>query len=260
MIMTGEEFLAQPRKRITLIGMSGVGKSYTSHALENMGWTNYSCDYLIGTKYLDDVMQETLSFETTVGKDNMAFLSKFVGMLGSPDKGGLSMEEFRRRQQLYYEAECDSLRDMRAAVEAAEGHFVCDSSGSFCEIDDESILHEVGEQSLIVYLKVRQEGHAEILDRAFKSPKPLYFPPSFLTERLQRYFEKFDLVDFDEIDPLEFLRWVFPSLFESRLPKYKKLAQRYGVVVPSHEMVFETEDEFFQIIAKALDARQEQAA
>lgn len=260
MKLTGEEFLAQEHKRITLIGMSGVGKSYTAYALEKMGWTNYCCDYRIGTEYLDDVIHETLSFETTAGKDNMEFLSKFVGMLGSPEKGGLLMEEFRRRQQLYYEAECDSLRDMRSVIESAPGHFVCDSSGSFCEIDDESILHEVGEESLIVYLKVRQEGHAEILERAFKYPKPLYFPPSFLTERLQRYFEKFDLADFDEIDPLEFLRWAFPSLFESRLPKYKHLAESYGVVVPSHEMEFDTEDEFFQIIAKALDARQEQAA
>jgi len=252
--MSGAEFLAQPKKAITFIGMSGVGKSYMSHQLEQWGWVSYSSDYLIGTEYLDDVMRETLSFEETLGKDNMEFLSSFVGKLGNPDQGGLLLEEFQKRQKFYYDAECQSLIDMQGALDKTSGHFVCDSSGSLCEVEDESILERVGQGSVVVYLKVKQEGHAEILDRAFKFPKPLYFPPAFLLERLERYKEKFDLSGVEEIDPLEFLRWVFPHLFESRLPKYQRIADQYGVTISSHIMgAIKSEDDFLQLVARGLD-------
>lgn len=255
MKISGAEFLGQTRKSITFIGMSGVGKSYMSHQLEQWGWTSYSSDYLIGTQYLDNVMHETLAFEETLGKDNMAFLSSFVGKLGNPEQDGLLLDEFQKRQKYYYDAECQSLIDMKEALEAAPVHFVCDSSGSFCEVEDETILERVGQNSLVVYLKVKQEGHAEILDRAFKFPKPLYFPPAFLLERLERYKEKFDLRRVEQIDPLEFLRWVFPHLFESRLPKYQRIADQYGVTIASHALAgVSSEDDFLQLIAKALDA------
>lgn len=254
MKISGAEFLDLPRKAVTFIGMSGVGKSYTSQQLEDWGWNSYSCDYLIGTEYLDVAMKETLSFEETLGKDNMEFLSSFVGKLGDPGRDGLALEEFQKRQKMYYDAECQSLKDMPAALEQASGNFVCDSSGSLCEVEDESILEVVGASTVVVYLKVKQEAHAEILERAFKYPKPLFFPPDFLNERLERYKQKFDLTAVEEIDPLEFLRWVFPYLFEARLPKYQRIADQYGVTLPSHLMSdLKSEDEFIQMIAGALD-------
>ena len=254
MKISGDEFLAMPKKAVTLMGMSGVGKSYTSARLESWDWQMYSCDYLIGTKYLDAVMRETLSFENTLGKDNMEFLSTFVGKLGDPARDGLLLEEFRRRQKLYYEAEAQSLLDMVGALEGSDQDFVCDSSGSLCEIEDESVLQAVGESTVIVYLKVPQEAHAAILERAFKSPKPLYFPSAFFDERLARYKDKFDLNDVEEVDPLEFLRWIFPHLFEARLPKYQRFADQYGVTLPSDKVGgVQTNEEFVEMIAKALD-------
>lgn len=254
MKISGAEFLAQPKKAVTLIGMSGVGKSYTAHKLEQWGWTSYSCDYLIGTDYLDAAMKETLSFEETLGKDNMEFLSSFVGKLGDPARDGLPLEEFQKRQKMYYDAECQSLREMPLALESANGNFVCDSAGSLCEVEDEEIIRKVGEASVVVYLKVKQEAHAEILQRAFEFPKPLYFPPAFLQERLSRYKDKFDLSSVDEIDPLEFLRWIFPHLFEARLPKYQRIADEYGVTLSTQSVSdIKTADEFMQLVADALD-------
>ncbi len=255
MRLSGSEFLAQPKKALTLIGMSGVGKSYVSCQLEAWGWVNYSCDYLIGTKYLGELIKS----EGEMSAANIENLSDFVGQLGDEAQGGTTLEEFQRRQKLYYGGECDVLRDMPEALENAEGDFVCDSSGSLCEVEDEEILKEVGQRSLLVYLKVRQEGQAEILKRATDYPKPLYFPPAFLEERLERYLDKFDLKEVQEIHPVEFLRWIFPHLFESRLPKYQRLAQEYGVVLPSHKINLESEDAFLQCIADALDEQREWA-
>ena len=49
-----EEFRAWENKRVTLVGMSGVGKSYLSAKLRGNNWFHYSGDYRIGTRYLDE--------------------------------------------------------------------------------------------------------------------------------------------------------------------------------------------------------------
>ncbi|MEM7679602.1 MAG: ATPase [Pseudomonadota bacterium] len=248
MKLSKQEFLDQPSKRISLIGMSGVGKSYISSKLEGWGWANYSCDHLIATKYLADKV------EGAVSADNIVNLSSFVGQIGDPDKGGVPLEEFKRRQQMYYDAECAVLKDLPEAVGQADGHFVNDSSGSLCEVQDQSVLDAVGQKTLFIYLRVRQADHAEILERAVQYPKPLYFPPAFFEERLKRFLEKFEIETVEEIDPPVFLSWVFPHLFESRLPKYKALADQYGVTISTGAFTdLNSEEDFINIIADHLD-------
>ena len=84
MKLTGKQFLSQPQKAITFIGMSGVGKSHLSCQLAEWGWHNYSCDYLIGTKYLGDLIQS----EGEMSEANIENLSDFVGQLGDAARGG----------------------------------------------------------------------------------------------------------------------------------------------------------------------------
>jgi GTPase SAR1 family protein len=50
MRMTRSEFLAWPHKAITLLGMSGVGKTTLAYKLPASKWFHYSGDYRIGTK------------------------------------------------------------------------------------------------------------------------------------------------------------------------------------------------------------------
>ena len=49
-----EEFRRWKNKNITLLGMSGVGKTYLSALLREHHWFHYSGDYRIGTRYLDE--------------------------------------------------------------------------------------------------------------------------------------------------------------------------------------------------------------
>jgi GTPase SAR1 family protein len=51
---TVEQFRAWKNKKVTLLGMSGVGKSYLSARLRSENWFHYSGDYRIGTRYLDE--------------------------------------------------------------------------------------------------------------------------------------------------------------------------------------------------------------
>ncbi|HBR69611.1 MAG TPA: ATPase [Rhodospirillaceae bacterium] len=242
--------MSQPRKAITLIGMSGAGKSYLAAKMARWGWVNYSCDELIGTKYLKGELSGVPA------DDPMQLLSAFVGKIGNPAKGGLGTEEFRRRQKLYYDAEAEALRDTAEAIKSAHGqgrHFVNDSSGSLCEIEDEKLLAEVGKNTLFVYLKIGQNAHETLLNRAFTNPKPLYFPVPFFKERVQSYMQQFEMNAVEDIDPDEFLRWVFPYLFESRLPKYKALAEKYGVSISVSDIAdVESEQDFLNVVAGAL--------
>ena len=54
MPITISEFNDIERKTITLMGMSGVGKTYMASMLAEQGWYHYSCDYKIGTCYMGD--------------------------------------------------------------------------------------------------------------------------------------------------------------------------------------------------------------
>ena len=248
MKLSKQEFLDQPRKAISLIGMSGVGKSYMSSKLAGWGWTNYSCDHLIATKYLADQV------EGAVTADNILNLSNFVGQVGDPAHGGVDVSEFQHRQNMYYKAECAVLRDLPKALENIVGHFVNDSSGSMCEVQDKAIIDSVGQKTLLVYMRVRQEDHADILERAIAYPKPLFFPPAFFTERMKAFLKKFELDNVEQIKPDVFLSWVFPYLFESRLPKYKALADQYGVTISTGAFTdINSEDEFITMIAEHLD-------
>jgi len=49
-----EAFRAWDHKKVTLLGMSGVGKTHLSDMLRQHHWFHYSGDYRIGTRYLDE--------------------------------------------------------------------------------------------------------------------------------------------------------------------------------------------------------------
>jgi hypothetical protein len=249
-----EEFLKQSRKAVTLTGMSGVGKTRLSAMLAQDGWHHYSCDYLIGTKYLRDALGLTAN---DISKRDIGKLSAFIGKPGNPDKGGLDLAEYKRRQKLYYDAECQSLRDLAAAMkEAGKVNFINDSTGSLCEIRDEKLVNEVGQATLFVYIKASEDEEKKILDRARRNPKPMYFPPDRFDEWLAIYMKDRKIGAVEKMEPDEFSRWVFKRLFEARLPKYQRLADRYGVTIPSGDLKdVKTEKGFVNAVAAALEKK-----
>lgn len=278
MRMDRQEFLAWPRKRVTLLGMSGVGKTRLANMLRNDDWFHYSVDYRIGTRYLDEpildniktqamqvpFLQELLRSDSiyisnNITVDNLAPLSSFLGMLGNPDLGGLALSEFKRRQQLHLNGELAALRDVEQFAEKAKiiygyDHFLNDVSGSFCEIEDQSIINAVAANTLMIYIKTSPEDEAFLIERAARNPKPLYYRESFLDEQLAEYYRESGLEYTAQIDPADFVRWVFPRLFKTRLPRYQQIADAHGYEISARD-AFEVQnaDEFLQLIGDALD-------
>ncbi len=276
--MTGEEFRAAPHARVTLLGMSGVGKTRLANLLRAEGWFHYSVDYRIGTRHLaepilDNVKREAmrvpflrrllLSDSIYIGNnitfENLEPLSAFLGMLGDPDLGGLPLDEFRRRQRLHHEAELAAMRDVSEFATKAEAiygysHFLNDASGSFCELDDPELVERIARDTIVLYLEASPADEDALIARSVSHPKPLYYREAFLDEVLPRYMRETGLEYVAEIDPAAFTAWVFPHLFRARLPRYAAIADAHGYRVPARA-AFAVRDAtgFVNLVADVLD-------
>ncbi|MFO1434829.1 MAG: ATPase [Gammaproteobacteria bacterium] len=277
MKLTAEQFRTWPRKSVSLLGMSGVGKTQLANTLRRTHWFHYSGDYRIGTRYLDEpildnlkrqvmhipllrdlLRSDSIRIENNITVDNLKPVSTFLGKLGNPELGGLSLMEFKRRQSLHRSAEIAAMRDVPEFISRAHDiygydHFINDAGGSLCELDDEDTLRLLTEHTLILYIKATEEDEQELIRRATEDPKPLYYRESFLDEQLALYMKERDLAYVALIDPDDFVRWMFPRLFYSRIPRYEAIARQHGYTVTTKEL-WSIRDEagFLQLIESVL--------
>jgi len=232
MPITKSDFNKIDHKVITLMGMSGVGKTHLSCMLADEGWFHYSCDLEIGTTYLGSEIEQTLGEKNTVIAEDLSQLSRYVGKLG---RGQLTRDEFKRRQKQYYDAECESLRQLQNAVHGAHEkgfvQVVNDSTGSLCEIDDDVLLDAIDENSLIVYIKANKDEEKEVLKRAQEYPKPMFFSPERFDYWVEEYLETNKLSKTDDMDSDDFARWVFPRLVQ-REPGARGMGRNFEVERP----------------------------
>ena len=272
-----EEFRAWEHKKVTLLGMSGVGKTYLSTMLRDSEWFHFSGDYRIGTRYLDEhildmIKQQAMQvpflrdllrndwiyIRNNIKVHDLGPVLSFVGKLGNPELGGVELDDFVKRQALYREAEIATMHDVPQFIEKAQAiygyrHFVNDVGGSLCELDDDSVMDTLIQNTLILYIKVtNQEEENTLISRAQSAPKPLYYRPEFLDEQLAIYLAENNLHYAAEMEPDAFTRWVFPRLFHSRIPRYEAIAKS-GYTVTSEEVAqVRDETDFLQLLETAI--------
>ncbi len=274
-----EEFRAWEHKKVTLVGMSGVGKSYLSTMLrDGANWFHYSGDYRIGTRYLDEPIMDMIKqqamqvpflkellrndwiyIRNNIKVHDLGPVLSFVGKLGNPELGGVELEDFIKRQAQYRQAEIDTMYDVPEFIGKAQQlygypHFVNDVGGSLCELEESGVMEMLTEHTLILYIKVTNQAEEnKLIDRAISSPKPLYYRPEFLLEHLDMYLKETGLTYAAEMDPDDFARWVFPRLFRSRLPRYEEIAKQ-GYTVTSEEVArVKSEADFMQLLETAIE-------
>ena len=277
MKMSAQQFLDWESKSITLLAMSGAGKTTLANKLPKEKWFHYSGDYRIGTKYLDEpildnikkqamdvpflrqlLLSDSIFIRNNVTVENLAPVSTFLGKLGNPKLGGLSLAQFKHRQKLHYHAEIAAMLDVPEFIRKTETiygykNFLNDAGGSVCELDSPEVLETLAANSLIIYLKIPQSREQVLIDRAKADPKPLYYREAFLDEQLEKFLFFKGYKSTDEITPDEFVSWVFPFLFQSRLPRYQAIADQYGYTINADDMAnIRGEADFIQIIADAL--------
>lgn len=261
MKFSSDGFRAWKNKNVTLLGMSGVGKTYLSSLLSGHNWFHYSGDYRIGTRYLDEpildlikqqamqvpflrdlLRRDWIYIHNNIRVDDLGPVLSFVGKLGNPELGGVALEEFTRRQAQYREAEITAMEDVPEFIRKAQEiygyqHFVNDVGGSLCELDEPAVIDLLVEHTLILYIQVTdREEEEKLIARAQSDPKPLYYRPAFLKEQLEIYLQENGLSYAAQLDPDEFTRWIFPRLFHSRVPRYEAIAKPHGYTVTSEEV------------------------
>ena len=189
---------------ITLMGMSGVGKTTLARALAENNWFHYSGDYRIGTHHLQEAITDSLKMEVmkverlrrlllddliyvgvNIDVDNISAMSEYLGTIRDPlNPGGLSVSEFQERQANYREAEIRSMLDVGTFIRKASriygyNRFINDAGGSLCDIVDtepdaimnDPVLQHLGGRTLIVHIDLNEENRAELIRRSSDAPQ-----------------------------------------------------------------------------------------
>lgn len=279
MKFTVEEFRNWKQKKVTLLGMSGVGKTHISALLRRHQWYHYSGDYRIGTRYLDEAILDIIKeqamrvpflsgllrndwiyIRNNIKVSDLGPVLSFVGKLGNPELGGVPLDDFQRRQAQYRDAEIAAMYDVPSFIDKAQkiygyDHFVNDVGGSLCELDEPGVIDLLVKHTLMLYIQVTdQEEERKLIARAQSDPKPLYYRPEFLLEQLAVYLQENGLAYAAEMDPDAFTRWVFPRLFHSRVPRYERIAEQ-GYTVTSREIAQVRDEQDFLALLETAIAR-----
>ncbi|HLS18689.1 MAG TPA: ATPase [Paracoccaceae bacterium] len=286
---SGGVYLASPKKAVALFGMSGLGKTTIARILRRQGgWFHYSVDYRIGTRYMGEhiadnfkraamqvpflrelLLSDSVHIQSKLSFENLAPLSTYLGKPGDPEKGGIPFEEYVRRQRQHRNAEISAMLDtvhFQRRAEELYGYtrFLCDTSGSICEVvdpmdRDDPVLSVLSKHLLLVQIRGTEEDAEELAGRFDRDPKPMYYPEDFLRETWGAYVESHGVAP-EKVDPDDFIRWGFRRLLAHRLPRYDAIAREWGVSIPARDIAKVCEpDDFDRLVAASLDAKTETA-
>ncbi len=274
-----------PEKRIMLFGMSGLGKTHISNILRaGGGWFHYSVDYRIGTRYMGEhiadnfkreamkvpllrelLMSDSVWIQSNITFDNLAPLSTYLGKPGDPAKGGLPFDEYLRRQDLHRAAETAAMLDTEHFIGRAKAlygydNFICDTSGSICEIvdphdPDDPVLKALSDQVLMIWLEGSEAHTQNLIQRFDADPKPMCYQSTFLENAWSTYLAETGDTP-ETVDPDAFVRWTYARALAHRQPLYRAMAENWGLTIAADTIAnVRSAEDLTQVVADALDAR-----
>ena len=231
---------------------------------EEADWFHYSVDFRIGTRYMGEhivdnfkreamrnpflrqlLRSDSIYIASNITFHNLEPLSTYLGKPGDPAKGGIPFDEYIRRQRQHRSAEISATRDALLFIDKAGeiygyDHFVCDTSGSLCEVVDpddpaDPVMTDLAGATLPVWFRGTEADLEALTSRFEKAPKPMYYPEGFLT-RLWHELPRRPGRAPEGVDPDDFIRHGFRALMAHRLPRYAAMAARWGVTVEAAEV------------------------
>ena len=266
-------------KRVSLLGMSGLGKTKLSNMLQStFSWFHYSVDYRIGTRYLDEhivdnfkqeamknvflrdlLLSDSIYISSNLNFNNLSPLSTYLGKPGSEDLGGIDFNLYKKRQKQHREAEILSVMDTNKFIEKSNNiyayqNFVCDTSGSICEVvnpedPNDPVLNHLSKNTLIILIKGDKKHKDQLIKRFKANPKPIYYNENFLNEKWSN-FKNINNVDNKNVDPNKFILYCFEDLLDHRIPIYDSIAKNWGITINADDITkVKNEKDFINLIS-----------
>jgi hypothetical protein len=282
---TADEFHDAPRHAVTVFGMAGVGKTRLAALLRKSQWFHYSVDYRIGTRHMGEFITDNFKLEamkqpflrdllrsdsikisSAITFSNLDPLSTYLGRPGNKAKGGLPLDEYRRRQEQHRVAETAALLEVPSFIQRAHDlygydNFIADTGGSLIEVCDpdnpaDPVIKTLGESTALVYIRGTEKDADELIRRFRHAPKPMYYQPPFLTRKWAEFKKLNKIADDNKVDPDAFGAWGFEALLHDRLPRYQKLADKYGYTIEAADLATVRDgEEFLDLVSTAIKGR-----
>ena len=270
-------------KKVSLLGMSGLGKTKLSNMLQStFSWFHYSVDYRIGTRYLDEhivdnfkqeamknvflrdlLLSDSIYISSNLNFNNLSPLSTYLGKPGSEDLGGIDFNLYKKRQKQHREAEILSVMDTNKFIEKSNNiyayqNFVCDTSGSICEVvnpedPNDPLLNHLSQNTLIILIKGDKKHKDQLIKRFKANPKPIYYNENFLNEKWSN-FKNINNVDNKNVDPDKFILYCFEDLLDHRIPIYDSIAKNWGITINADDISkVKNEKDFINLVSNYLN-------
>lgn len=279
------EFHDAPRHAVTVFGMAGVGKTRLAALLRKSQWFHYSVDYRIGTRHMgefitdnfkaeamkvpflrDLLRTDSIKMSSAITFSNLEPLSTYLGRPGNKAKGGLELDEYRRRQEQHRIAEIAALREVPYFIQRAHDlyaydNFIADTGGSLIEVVDpndpkDPVIETLAKHTVLLYIRGTEKDAEELVRRFKHSPKPMYYQPPFLTKKWAEFKKLNKVTDDARVDPGKFGAWGFEALLHDRLPRYQKLADNFGYTIDAADLATVRDgEEFIDLVTTAIKDR-----
>jgi hypothetical protein len=209
--------------------------------------------------FLRDLLRsDSIYIANNITVHNLEPIASFLGKLGAEAQNGLPLDEFLRRQHLHREAENNAMIDVASFMAKAREiygyqHFLNDTGGSVCELNSPAAEKVLAENTLLLYIRADDDMEQELVQRAKREPKPLYYNETFLRQQLDLFLQLENLSSADDINPEQFATWIFPALVKHRRPLYQALADKYGYTVTAQEAEqIDSEADFLELIEQVI--------
>jgi hypothetical protein len=207
------------------------------------------------------LLGDSVHISSNISFNNLAPLSNYLGKPGNEEKGGLSIDEYKKRQAQHHIAEVKALLDTPNFIDKSNRiygypNFVCDTGGSICEVVDpqnpnDPVLRTLAENTLIVWIQGSDHHTDELIKRFDQNPKPMCYHPNFLDLKWKEYL-KLNKCSFEEVDPDNFVRWTYSEAMDHRNPIYKSMSS-WGITVQADLISgVKTPEEFNLLIGSTL--------
>lgn len=136
---------------ITLVGMSGAGKTHWSKELEKKSFKRFGCD---------DLLEKKLN-------GNFSGIKSVAEWMGRP-----SDKNYRKRCREYLACEQKALEDILTEIAKCTENVVIDTTGSVIYLD-KKILKKLKALTKIVYLEIPPAYYQKMEQKYFADPKPV---------------------------------------------------------------------------------------